>query len=247
MARKTQAPLPEALLYLQPFARSLERLAPDELNEDVDPTRLAGALRKRLRGLDDARAEAELEDDRAILAAWLETEAPPDHPANWLLDYGLSTGLAFQIARPREPAPAGPEMTFEIPKDWKLKASPFQLQFKKGKLIGQITAIDDLGFEISKRQREHEIKPPIGVEFPFKVPQILLEKSDVTFRPVIGRKYVQTAVTPKSWKRVEYILSVPGGYMSVILDGGGRDFDESLVESKLHTLKLAEPESTETK
>jgi len=51
-------PLPEPLRYLHPFLKSLTKLPPDQLNEDLDPTPLESALRNRLRGLDEDAAEA---------------------------------------------------------------------------------------------------------------------------------------------------------------------------------------------
>jgi hypothetical protein len=56
-------PLPEPLQYLQPFVRSLAKLPPDELNEDVDAFRLELALRKRLHGLDEDAAAEVLSSD----------------------------------------------------------------------------------------------------------------------------------------------------------------------------------------
>src|SRR5438445_4726442 len=50
-------PLPTPLRYLHPFLKSLAKLPPDQLNEDLDPTPLESALRKRLRGLDEQSAK----------------------------------------------------------------------------------------------------------------------------------------------------------------------------------------------
>src|SRR5437762_996877 len=130
------APLPEPLRYLQPFANALAKLPPEELNEDVDASRLEAALRKRLRGMDEVAADAQLAKDRELLERWLEDR--PDHPAHWIRGFLLSPELATHLAQPPEPPPRGPEMSFVAPDGWKVKVVPFRLDLKKGKLIGTI-------------------------------------------------------------------------------------------------------------
>jgi hypothetical protein len=53
MPTEKPAPLPEPLRYLQPFANALARIPAEDLNEDVDGSRLEAALRKRARDLDE--------------------------------------------------------------------------------------------------------------------------------------------------------------------------------------------------
>jgi hypothetical protein len=60
MPTKKPAPLPEPLRYLQPFANALAKLPTEDLNVDVDASRLDAALRKRVRGLDEDAAAAQL-------------------------------------------------------------------------------------------------------------------------------------------------------------------------------------------
>jgi hypothetical protein len=233
MPRRTAVPLPGALRYLQPFARSLEKLPPDGLNEDVDPSRLEAALRKRLRGLEADAAAAELESDRALLAAWLEAEAPPDHPAYWILGYLLHPDLAIEMIRPPELPSRGPDLAFDVPDGWKMKAVPFQLHLRKGKLIGVITAIDRSTFEFT-----------LNLTNPWCIApgqQDMGDSLDVRFGAVAGRKYVFPRGTPIPYKRVRYVLSAPGGFADAILDAAGADFEEAPFESRLHTLRLSGP------
>jgi hypothetical protein len=231
MPRRTAAPLPEALRYLQRFARSLEKLPPDGLNEDVDPSRLEAALRKRLRGLDADAARSELESDRALMAASLEAEAPPDHPAYWILGYILHPDLAIEMARPPEPPSHGPDLAFDTPDGWKVRSVPFQLYLRKGKLIGVITAIGRSTFELSLSQTNPWCIPPGQ--------QDMGDCLDVRFGAVAGRKYVHPRGTLIPHKRVRYVLSVPGGFADAMLDAAGADFEEAIFESRLHTLRLS--------
>jgi hypothetical protein len=90
MPTKTPTHLPEPLRYLQPFANALSKLSPEDLNEDVDASRLEAALRKRVRGMDEEGADAELAKDRKLLERWLEGK--PNHPAHWIRGFLLSPG-----------------------------------------------------------------------------------------------------------------------------------------------------------
>src|SRR5262249_39665596 len=125
----------------------------------------------------------------------------------------------------------GPDMTFDAPEGWKVMAAPFQLHLRKGKLIGVITAIDRSTFELFLSQTNPWCIPPGR--------QDMGECLDVRFGAVAGRKYVHPRVTPMPYKRVRYVLSVPGGFADAMLDAAGADFEEALFESRLHTLRLS--------
>jgi hypothetical protein len=182
--------------------------------------------------LDEAGAEAELAKDRDLLECWLEDK--PDHPAHWIRGFLLSPDLTTHLTRPAEPPPRGPEMLFEPPNGWKVKAVPFRLDLKAGKVIGSITAIEEFSFETSQREREQTAKlswPGI---------QTANEISDVSFDGCSGKKYVFRRVAPAPWKTVDYLLRVPGGFVWIQLNTmTGVDFDETPLESKLHTLRLS--------
>jgi hypothetical protein len=229
MPKKKPTPLPELLKYLQPFANALAKLPPADLNEDVDASRLESALRKRARGLDDEAADAELNKDRDALERWLKDK--PDHPAHWIRGFLLSPDLATHLTQPAEPPPRGPEMSFVAPDGWKVKAVPFRLDLKKGKLIGTIMAIDEFSFNLIQRQQEHWVAPP-GLEARREV--LPVRHGDVS-----GKKYVYRQTAPVPWKRVDYVLSVPGGFVSAMLDALGADFEEAPFDDKLHTVRLS--------
>jgi hypothetical protein len=232
MPTKKPAPLPESLRHLQPFANVLAKLPLEDLNEDVDPTRLEAVLRKRIRDLDLEAAEAQLATDRELLEGWLEDK--PDHPAHWILGFILSPTLATDLTQPSEPAPRGPEMLFEAPKGWKVKAVPSALDLRGGKVVGSVMAIDEASFEFSQREREQTAK----LRWPGQ--QTANEISDVAFNGCSGKKYVFRMIKPAPWKQVDYLLRVPGGCVWIKLSTmTGADFDESTLESKLHTLRLS--------
>ena len=64
------------------------------------------------------------------------------------------------------------------------------------------------------------------------------EVSDVSFEQCTGKKHVHRMTVPAPWKQVDYVLRVPGGFVSIGLGTlTGVAFDEPPLESKLHTLR----------
>jgi hypothetical protein len=224
--------LPEPLRHLQPFANALAKLPPENLNEDVDASRLEAALRKRVRGLDEEAADAALTKDRDLLERWLEDK--PDHPAHWIRGFLLCPDLATQLTKPAEPPPRGPEMFFEAPTGWKVKRVPFRLDLKAGKVIGSIMAIDEFSFEHMQHEREQTSKRKHpGQSLTWTIHNVSAGESR-------GKKFVCVMTAPAPWKQVDYVLRVRGGFVSIGLGTmSGADFDESPLEAKLHTLRLS--------
>jgi hypothetical protein len=232
MPRKSSSPLPEALRYLQPFARSLAKLTLSELNEDIDPARLETALRKRILGLDADAAEAELAKDRALLESWLK-EASSEHAAYyWILGFLMSPDLAAELVQPPVPAPRGPELSFATPVGWKAKNVYGRIDLRKGKTIASIMVIDHLSFDMMQCQQESYATAAN--------PRLSHEMLDVDFGGITGKKYVCRQLTLGPWKRIDYVLRMPAGFAVVILNSPDIDFDESPFESKLHTLRISE-------
>lgn len=229
MPTKKPAPLPEPLRYLQRFANALSKLAPYDLNEDVDISQLEAALRKRIRGLDVEAAEAQLTEDRELLEHWLIDR--PDHSAHWIRGFLLSPDLATILTQPEEPSPRGPEMSFVAPDGWKVTVVPFRLDLKKGKLVGTIMVIDELSFDFNQRQQEYWVAPS-GLE-------ATREVLAVRYGNVSGTKCIYRQIAPVPWRSVDYLLRVPGGFVSAMLCASGADFDEAPFDAKLHTLRLS--------
>jgi hypothetical protein len=239
MPTKKHAPLPEPLQYLQPFANALAKRPPSELNEDIDPSRLEAALRKRIADLDLEAAEAKLAEDHDRLERWLE--AHPQHPAHWIAAYISSPTLAFDLSQsiepapsmPAEPTPRGPKIDFVAPDGWRVKQlAPYLLQVKKGKLSATVMAIDQSMFHQTQRERESDWVVPPGVE-------ATREIQVAQYGNVSGKKYVYRRIEPDPWKRVDYVLSVPGGFAMAGIEAAGADFDEAPFEAQLQTVKLS--------
>lgn len=146
--------------------------------------------------------------------------------------YLLSPDIVSHLLHPPEPL-QGPVITFEAPKGWTVKAVPFRLDLKKGKLVGSITASDEQSFEVVQRQNEA----------PFM--QTRTKVRDVSFGECVGKKYIVVEIGPPVWKEVKYALRVPGGCVLIWLSRRARGgFDESELEGKFDTLRLTWPQAT---
>lgn len=125
-------------------------------------------------------------------------------------------------------------MVFEPPSGWQVKAVPFRLDAKGGDVLGSITAIDESTFGVLQEQHEQTAR----LEQPGVAATTVV--SDVSFGQCRGKKYSHRMTAPAPWKQVDYLLRVPGGFVLIQLGAqAGADFDESPVESKLHTLRLS--------
>lgn len=228
MPTKKPVPLPESLRYLQAFANKLARLPPEKLNEDVDSSPLDSALRKRVRDMDEVAADAQLAEDRELLAIWLEDK--PDHPAHWIHGFLLDPDLATYLTQPPEPPERGPTIGFVAPGGWKVKVVPFGLNLKKEKLIGTITVIEELSFDIMQEQQKLWTTSP-----DMELTRTILP---IQCGLVSGTKCVFRQTKPFPWNTVNYLLSVPGGFVSATLCAGGASLDEGPFDDQLHTLQL---------
>ena len=234
--------LPKDLDYLEAVAQELSKLPPEELNEDVDVTRLEAALRERVKGLNLRDAVSRLTEDYAILKRWLKETKLADGPAFWIAAYLMRPGaIARGLLAP--PPPPEPTVSFEIPAGWKANSGPRALALTKGKLFCYFMVLDNSGFESfqwdanRREELQRSSKNPwadLGV----------WSRQPVIFGESKGEKhlYIQTGKT--NWKAIQYLLEVPGGFIHAQLGHqAGKDFDETEMEQRLHTLKVIPPAS----
>jgi hypothetical protein len=229
--------LPDKLRYLGPILRELAKLPPEVLDEDVDPSGLEAALRERVKGLSIREATQRLTDDRSTLKDWLKSSKDAEAAASWIIGFLMRPGpLARRLLAPPEAEPSGPAIAFEPPEGWSIERVPFALNLRRGrKNMGAIRVI--ASFELICRQNDirDEIQSRNKNPFAFEGKWT---KSSVQFGESHGYKYLYTQTTPASWKRVQYLLQVPGGEIEITLDAGGKEFDELAFEGKLQTLRF---------
>src|SRR5262245_56393416 len=122
-----------------------------------------------------------------------------------------------------------PFVSFELPKGWKAEFRPLKVSFTKGKLSGEMTVGDEDWFDWRRRQSDEVSIPGVDGKW---------ERFDVVFGDVFGLKFVYRQTRPSPWKRVDYYLTVPGGFVAVYIDGHGPELDELPFEKKAHTLRV---------
>jgi hypothetical protein len=229
MQMKNEHPLPDEIRYLQPFVRWLGKRSPDRLNEDIDSSRLEKTLRKRIHGLTSAEAQRQLDKDRRALESWLKSSAPEGHPAHWVLGFLTHPGLARQLLKARLEKPPEPVIRFEPPEGWIVRATPFNVNLRKGKMRAFITAINEYSFGNLQLPGTRSFASGEG----------RVEEHEVVVGESKGKKYLRMQTSPVPLKQIDYALAVPGGFVSVILcRTDGRDFDELPFEAQLQTLRI---------
>lgn len=231
------ADLPEKLKYLQPFVDSLSKLAPSDINEDIDPSLLEAAIRKRVEGLGEDAAVGLIANDRKILEQWLSAHSDADmHPAHWVLGYLSYFDFESEITPPSDleiPSPF-PKIHFDSPTGWKVQDTPGYLGLTKAKHLIAISTIDEIRNTIEFLDKH--VAPPGS----------LLAQSNcvIDCATVHGKKYVSRRVITKpsrylkSCKLITYALEVPGGCVKISVVSPDPNFDEQILESRLKSLRL---------
>jgi hypothetical protein len=128
----------------------------------------------------------------------------------------------------------------EIPSGWSCKHVPKQLITTKGKIFCILTLFDRFEYELLVRQNEVREQAQDHPSNQFSYPGKWL-KSAVRFGECNGYKYSYSQKAP-AWKAIEYVLEVRSGFVYVRLGHeNGKDFDESEIEEKLHTIRILPP------
>src|ERR1051325_96092 len=103
------SPLPERLLYLQPFRKKFARSGPEGLNEDSGSEVLWPLLSERIRGRSPQDAEKGLSDDFAALQLWLAEPAHQSDPLQFVLGFSLVASVEDFVKKIKEEAERPPE------------------------------------------------------------------------------------------------------------------------------------------
>src|SRR5438876_12097051 len=108
--------LPDQLRYLDSTLKELAKIPPDELDEDVDVSKLEAALRERVSGLSIREAQKRLNQDRVALESWLKSSDDLKGSGAWVIGF-LSHrpgALVRHLLSPPQDV-GSPEVVFEPP------------------------------------------------------------------------------------------------------------------------------------
>jgi hypothetical protein len=128
----------------------------------------------------------------------------------------------------------GSRVRVDVPKGFRAHREGDSLELRSGKLIVVLEPVDKTSAKVLLAQSAQWSQPDPKCDLTRAV-------TTVHFGPVSGTKFSFHQMKPAAYKRVEYILQVPGGHIHVVMDASGNDFDEVPIESQLHTLQILPP------
>jgi hypothetical protein len=239
---KEMKALPTELRYLEPALQELAKIPSEALDEDANVSSLDAALRQRVKGLKLREATSRLTQDRDILKEWLKKNGATDAPAHWIAGYLMRPGpLARGLLAP--PPRAEPTVEMDAPHGWRSRSRPRQLTVEKAGLFAEFTVEDESGYSWAQIQAEAREKDRGDAQC-----RMQWFRSTVQFGKTSGFKYVLNQSGRVNWKAIEYLLEVPGGFIRASVGRtDGKEFDETVIESKLHTLRVIPPSPEDSK
>lgn len=233
--------LPEQLHYLQPFRRKFASRRPEELDEDSGWIALKPLLSKRVRGLELDEAGKILDHDLAALREWLAEPAQEHDPLHFVLGVSLIASGADLIRHIQEEAEeaAKPKLCLQM----ELPPGAKRRRVEGSGDEGMLVSWRELLFVVEALSQEAaaNLGDPMTRSF---FPGILASVSTISLGTVSGHKFI---VNGESWsgpfKKVEYILTVPGGHVSASVSSSAKktdelNWDETKLEAYFHTLRL---------
>ena len=233
---KNQNKLPENLSYLELVRKELSQLPPDELDEMTNTDSLVDALKKRIEGLSNDKADELLANDLEELTIWLKDKKDSEIACHYI--YGFLLGTDAEALCSESDSEPEPEyyVHAEFPEGFIAKRKNIHLSATKENLLISVTPCEAEMYEHLIDQFTMSA-PNINVP---GSPQIDFEQkfSEIIIDKVTGYKRLDVQNAPSSWKSVNYLLKVPGGYVFAMIDGKGKDFDEIPLESFLGTIDI---------
>jgi len=235
---------PEQLVYLVPALDELAKLPAEDLGEDVETSTLESALRERVKGMKLREAITCLTEDSRVLKNWLKKAKIEDGWVFWISAYLMRPGpLARNLLFPRR-LPSGHQgdlVEMELPAGWTSESILGHLIIRDSKVLCTIIPSNELQNEGKINQNEVRERTQNNSRNPLAHPG-KWSRLPVRFGECSGYKYIFAQSEPVSWKALEYVLTVNGGFVyATINHKKGRDFDEGVIEAKFHTLRIISP------
>ena len=248
--------LPERLQYLQPFREFLKKLPKADVGETTDTTLLEELLRKQIHGMSVNEAQERLNSDLDELEKYLSTPRRRNDRLHFVVGFLL---IAVEkpedfLKPPEKPKEILERLTMELPPKAKSSVDQYSLtiKWKRQNFYALRLSMDDEfshEFTLAKlanpNASEYELLNLVGQTgvaelVPPSARQIRPKNIKVNFGAVTGHKLVASSHSPVVWKSVGYLLSIPGGYVSVDISANHL-FDEAEWESYLATLHFLRP------
>lgn len=236
------ARLPKRLIYLSPVIEGLATVPTAELNEDNEFafSLVNNAVRQRIAGLTPSKAERTLEQDSDALSGWLAQPGQEQSPGHFISGVllgilgfgGIDELLGNEPECPQPPPRYRPVM--DPPEGYESSEGCGWVTWIRGDLQVTITPYADPPWTLM-------IEQPAEAIASFGIVDTKISFGDC----VKGRKRLSVINRHVFLKSVGYVLEVPGGWVDVRAQSK-RDFDETTLESKFHTLQVVSTEPGRT-
>ena len=232
--------LPERLQYLRPFQEYLATLPKAEVGDSTDTTLLVKILRKRIKEMSYEEAKEQLSADLEELENHLSVVHRRDDKLGFIVGFLLiAAEMPDELLKP-------PVKHKEIEERLAMELPP-----------GAKSSVDQYSLTVKwKRQRFHVLRLNMADDFTRENTLEKLAQTEpkldgkpaviVQFGKVVGHKSVSSDESLIVWKRVDYLLKIPGGCVRVVLDAH-KLFDESEWDSYLATLRFIKPPRSKAK
>jgi hypothetical protein len=246
--------LPKRLLYLQPFCEFLKKLPRADVDETADTTLLEDLLRKRLRGMGLKKAKDELTSDLNELEIYLSAPRLRNDRLHFVVGFLLIAAEKPEVflKPPEKPRVILERLTMETPPKAKSSIDEYSLNIKWKRQNFHALRLN-MEDEFSRKRTLVELEHPNASEYellnllgfsrlaesmPPSARQIQQPQAiAIRLGNVMGHKRVSLCDAPSYYKRVEYLLKIPGGYVSVFVSAK-QPFDESEWDLYLATLRF---------
>ena len=214
--------------YLEPFRKVLNRLEPEEFNEDMDQNLLHKLVLKRTESLAADEATKVLEADALELKNWLSSTGHDDDSLLWLeAQLSVLPDLIGELRNQPTESKAKLRVEMQLPKGVREK------RMQHG--ILKVTWPKIVLFTMPADERGHGVAVDGFSEEKRMHPSFVTVES-VAFGPVTGQKRVRR--DGEIVVSIDYALVVPGGYVSAGVIAKKGAIETAEVERFFHTIRL---------
>jgi len=248
-------PLPERLQYLQPFRELLAKLPKAEVGDGMDTTLLEELIHEQIRGKTAKEAQEKLNADLEELESYLSVPRRCNDRLHFVVGFLLIAAEKPEelLKPPQKPKEILERLAMELPPKAKSSGDQYSLtvKWKRQNFLALICNMDD-GFsrEYTLARLAHpnasgyELLDLVGKPDPQfscpNAPQKQPSAISVNLGKVVGHKRIEFSESPFVWKGADYLLQIPGGYVSVVIQAG-HIFDDSEWEPYMATLRFEKP------
>lgn len=249
--------LPERLQYLQPYREFLAKLPKSQIGDTTDTTLLEQLIYEQIKERTVEEAKEKIEADLKELEDYLSDAKRRNDRLHFVLGYFLIAAEdPAELLKPPEkpkPKPLDERLIMDLPPKTRPKTDEewpgLSVKWQQERFYAQKCRMDD-DYQAKKVRVEfdnpnasaYELfilrgEPGLAEMVPKAAREIRRQSISIDLGEVKGHKYVSTGAAPAAWKRVDFLLQIPGGYVSGSIQASVL-FDESKWDPYLKTLRL---------